>query len=276
MSSESPGDGIGIVVPTLGERHDYLRECLESIRRAGECTVAVVRPRSVEQIDDNLGELVDCFVDDPGSGLAAAINRGMQAFGPDVTYLNWLGDDDRLTERSLDIARSALIESGATVAFGQCQYIDGDGRPLWLNRSGRWAVPLMRFGPQMIPQPGSLFERVAFEHVGGLNEGLRWAFDLDLFLRLEDVGPFTYVPRPLAEFRWHEGSLSVGGRAGSVEEASRVRRAAHRRLAARAIGTATEPIVKRAIAFAGTRVSARSARVAQRGGVAPGADGDAR
>lgn len=261
MTSTSESGAIGVVVPTLGSRPEYLLENLDSLRRAGECVVVVVRPPSASGIDEGLREHVDLFVDDPGNGLAAAINCGMTAFAPDVAYATWLGDDDRLTGDSLNIAHGALVESGAVAVFGQCQYIDGTGAPLWLNRSGRWAVPLMRFGPQLVPQPGSLFARDAFDRIGQLNEELRWAFDLDLFLRLRDVGTFVYVPTPLAEFRWHEGSLSVGARQGSVDEASRVRRQAHRRPLARTISVVTEPFVRWAIAFAGTRVTARAERI---------------
>lgn len=252
---------MGVVVPTLGTRPEYLLENLDSLRRAGTCVIVVVRPPSASAIDEAVRERVDFFVDDPGTGLAAAINRGMAAFPPDVAYLTWLGDDDRLTESSLEIALAALAERDVVAVFGQCQYIDGAGASLWLNRSGRWAVPLMRFGPQLVPQPGSLFRRAAFERVGGLNEDLRWAFDLDLFLRLRAIGKFAYVSTPLAEFRWHEGSLSVGARQGSVDEASRVRREAHRRPLARAVSAVTEPFVKWAITFAGTRVTARAERI---------------
>jgi GT2 family glycosyltransferase len=261
LTCTSQTGAIGVVVPTLGSRPEYLLENLESLRRAGRCVVAVVRPPSASGIDDGLRERVDLFVDDPGNGLAAAINCGMTALPADVAFATWLGDDDLLTDDSLDIARDALVKSGAVAVFGQCQYIDGTGAPLWLNRSGRWAVPLMRFGPQLVPQPGSLFRRGAFDRVGRLNEELRWAFDLDLFLRLREVGPFTYVPKPLAQFRWHEGSLSVGARQGSVHEASRVRREAHRRPLARAVSVVTEPFVKWAIAFAGKRVTARAERI---------------
>ena len=94
------------------------------------------------------------------------------------------------------------------------------------------------------------------------HEELRWAFDLDLFLRLRRRGRFTYIGRPLAEFRWHEGSLSVGGRDGSVDEASRVRRQAHGPVG-RVLSRLSEPFVKWAILFAGTRVSARADRTNQ-------------
>ena len=76
----------------------------------------------------------------------------------------------------------------------------------------------------MIPQPGSLIRRTAFNAVGGLDNQYKWAFDLDLFIRLEQLGSLRFVNQKLASFRWHEGSLSVGGRAGSVREASHIRK----------------------------------------------------
>jgi hypothetical protein len=81
----------------------------------------------------------------------------------------------------------------------------------------------MRFGPQLIPQPGSLFTLNAFRKVGELDSRYKWAFDLDLLLKFSKVGKIQYIPKILSSFRWHDGSLSVGGRKGSVKEASRIR-----------------------------------------------------
>jgi hypothetical protein len=92
--------------------------------------------------------------------------------------------------------------------------------------------------------------------VGGLDESLKWAFDLDLFLKLRRQGKFLFINEPLAEFRWHEGSLSVGSRQGSVNEASKVRQ---RYLPAgvRQLSVVWEPVLRKIILFAGTRVSKR-------------------
>ena len=40
-------------------------------------------------------------------------------------------------------------------------------------------------------------------NVGGLDESFKWAFDLDLFLRLAGRGQMKFVDQTLAEFRWH-------------------------------------------------------------------------
>jgi hypothetical protein len=93
-----------------------------------------------------------------------------------------------------------------------------------MNRSGRFAVPLLKFGPQLIPQPGALFRRAAFHDVGELNPNYKFAFDLDLLTRLTKVGQFFYTPHHLSTFRWHSGSLTVSNREQSVSESKIIRK----------------------------------------------------
>ncbi len=253
-----PEFAIGVVVPTLGTRPELLAECLASIRGGGDCYVVLVRPDGCS-IDHAAVALIDAQVADPGAGLAAAINAGMASLPTSVRYATWLGDDDRLTVNSLAIASEAIARKGAVLVYGGCRYIDATGQQLWLNRSGRWAVPLMRFGPQLVPQPGSLFDRQVFDSIGGLDESLKWAFDLDLFLRLARRGRVAYIDETLAEFRWHDGSLSVGSRQGSVTEASAIRRR-FLPAAIRPLSVAWEPLLRRLIFFAGDRMNRRLRR----------------
>lgn len=251
---------IGIVVPTLGTRNEFLQECLQSIRDAGSAVIVVVRPSDVA-LPPDLAGFIDLEVDDPGTGLAAAINEGMRAFPDSVKYVNWLGDDDRLTTNSLNVARSALIDTDAIGVFGQCRYISASGRELWINRSGRYAVPLLHVGPQLIPQPGALYLRSAFLDIGLLNTDYKWAFDLQMFMDLKERGPLRFVGEVLAEFRWHPDSLSVGGRTGSVNEASQIR-VQHLPRWLQPISRVWEPAVRRLILFAGERMNSRLSRMA--------------
>lgn len=248
---------IGVVIPTLGDRPEYLQESILSIRQAGTAHISVVRPERASAIDQALGGKVDSIVDDPGRGLAHAINTGINCLPTNVKYSTWLGDDDRLVAGSLLKVSMYLDEKfDAAFVFGQCQYIDASGQKLWLNKSGKWTELLMLCGPQLIPQPGSLFRRSSFEQVGGLDENLKWAFDLDLFLKLRKAGKFGFLNEPLADFRWHEGSLSVGSRQGSVDEASKVRRR-HLPQGMKQASVVWEPLLRKIILFAGTRVSKR-------------------
>jgi GT2 family glycosyltransferase len=249
---------VGIVVPTLGERPDYLEKCLASIRSAGQAHILLVAPPSLNTNALTSSGLVDSVVIDLGRGLASAINQGIKALPEAVDYVNWLGDDDLLTPGSLEATERVLDESEAAVmVFGACEYIDVSGNSLWLNNSGPWAVPLLRFGPDLIPQPGALFRRLVFESIGGLETSLGWAFDFDLFIRFSKVGQLKYIDQTLAKFRWHPESLSVEHRKRSVAEASKVR-VSHLPSFLKPISVTWEYPVRQATLIAGKRVSAKA------------------
>jgi GT2 family glycosyltransferase len=182
----------------------------------------------------------------------------MKALPDSVDYVNWLGDDDLLTSGSLEAAERALDKNETSVmVFGACEYIDDSGNSLWLNSSGAWAVSLLRFGPDLIPQPGALFRRSVFESIGGLETSLGWAFDFDLFIRFSKVGELKYISQTLAKFRWHPESLSVEHRNRSVAEASEVR-VSHLPSFLRPISFIWEYPVRQATLIAGKRLSAKA------------------
>ena len=143
------------------------------------------------------------------------------------------------------------------MAFGACDYIDTEGHVVWINKSGQWAALLLRVGPDLIPQPGALFRRAAFEAVGGLQSNLGWAFDFDLFIRLSKVGKLKYIDKTLAQFRWHPESLSVEHRKKSVAEASQIR-VSHLPPLLRPISFLWEYPVQQATLVAGNRLTKRA------------------
>ena len=249
----------GIVVPTLGTRPEYLYQSLKSIRSAGNTLIHIVMPDSASLPHEITSDMYDLIVSDPGKGLAAAIHAGLGSFPNSVRFINWLGDDDLLAMGSLDKTSQILrLEDEVVLVFGGCDYINATNQVIFTNHSGRYANPLMRCGPQLIPQPGSLFRRDSYVSIGGLHTEYKWAFDLDLLIRLSQVGKMRHIDQTLASFRWHEDSLSVGGRDGSVREASQIRK---RYLPAylRPIAGLWEMPMRHAIKYAGTRVSRRRA-----------------
>ena len=215
---------IGIVVPTLGKRNDYLVQSLESIRQAGTSFISIVAPNP-DEIQASISSLLfDSVLQDPMKGLANAINTGIFNLPESIKYVNWLGDDDLLAKDSLNITSFVLKNCPEfDFVYGKCLYIDKYGKTIWNNKSGSYAQILMRFGPQLVPQPGALFRRETFDSLGGLNINYKAAFDLDLFLRFHKTKKMKYIPVSLASFRWHENSISVGDRTRSVWEASQIR-----------------------------------------------------
>jgi len=254
---------VGIVVPTLGKRSDYLKQCLESIRAAGDAHVCLVTPKDFNFEPLLASNLADQFVVDPGSGLSEAINKGFSELPAEIEYINWLGDDDLLASGSLSDATQILDANPTTVlVYGSCDYVDPKGKVVWVNKSGQWASSLLHFGPDLIPQPGALFRRKAFEQVGGLSKTFDWAFDVDLLLKLKRIGKLRFVNKTLASFRWHPESLSVEYRTTSVAEASKVR-VSHLPARIRPISCLWEYPVRKATLVAGNRVTARAKRLAK-------------
>ena len=73
-----------------------------------------------------------------------------------------------------------------------------------------------------------LVRRSAWEQVGGLDESFRFAFDLDLLLKIQPLGGFVDVGQVVSSFRWHGDSLTVGDRSTSLHESEVARRRALR------------------------------------------------
>lgn len=215
---------IGIVVPTLGIRKDYLIECLQSIRSAGDSFVTVVAPEDCISSLEIDNKLLDRLLEDPMQGLAAAINFGIHNLPKECEYVSWLGDDDVLVaDTNKKTCEPMELNEKITAVFGICDYIDAAGKVFWQNSFGQMAVKLLIFGPNKIPQPGSLIRRSAFESIGGLDESLGWAFDQDMFARLAKIGTVKFLPERVSKFRWHKDSLSSGSSKSSIEESSAVR-----------------------------------------------------
>lgn len=256
-----------VVVPTLGERHELLRKSMASIMNQslpGLEVVTVAPPgRGVEAIAAEMGAR---FLAEPATsrGLSGALNTGLQAAGDETQFFGWLGDDDLLAPGSLVKTTEALRnDPNAVLAYGWCDYIDEDDRVVFRSRAGRLASAILPWGPNLIPQPGSLMRLAAVNAVGGLDDSVRLAMDLDLFLRLRKVGGFVSLPETLACFRWHQDSATVRGERLSMEESDQLRMKYMSKNAARAYAYLRWP-GRLALWLAKRRVDRNSARAARR------------
>jgi hypothetical protein len=215
---------VGVVVPTIGQRPQYIESTLRSIRNAGETFVVLVGRKDFNGKTHADSGLVDLYLDEEGSSLPGKINQGFKALPKEIEYITWVGDDDLLSPGALLRAVEVLQRPEKPVlVFGHCQYIDSDGNDVLVKRTGSWAVPLLRFGPQLIPQPSAVFRKDAFEKIGGLSRKYEFAFDFDLFLKLSKLGNSVFMDAITSSHRWHTTSLTYSRRWDSVREASAVR-----------------------------------------------------
>ena len=171
-----------IVLPTLGERLPSLELALDScssIPTNISATVFLVSPSQATKARALGATYGAVIVEDPGSGMAGAINAAVQA-GGNYSYYVWLGDDDLVVGEGIALAIAALEQdSQAVVAHGYCDYIDEDGHSIALNRAGKVAEFLLPWGPNLIPHPGTVIRLDALRRVGGFSLGYSYALDLD-------------------------------------------------------------------------------------------------
>lgn len=262
----SPAPGILVVLPTLGDRLEFLRQTLDSVaaqRAEVDLTLVVVSPPSAQEARAIAQTYGAVLVDDPRAGISAAINRGLTARSSE-RYYAWIGDDDLFLPGGLALLQRLLeADRGAVVAYGGCAYVDGNGRTVWTSAAGRLATFLLPWGPDLIPNPAALIRLDALEAIGGFDEGLRFAMDLEAFLSLRRHGSFKASRTLVAAFRWHPDSLTVANRRDSSRESESVKRR-HLIRPLRPLAVLWDVPVRWASGYAASRVTARARAAARR------------
>lgn len=215
---------LGVVVPSLGLRRDYLLKCLQALG-SEDVYIVVTGPQAVKGLVEEWQLKIDEFVEEHiGDPLARTINRAVARIPDSIEYVTWVGDDDiLLIDMLLPLLKQMKHDPDGVLVYGDCDYINETGKVLWRNKPGKFAGKFISLLPQRISQPASIIRHSAWKSLDGLKEHFNLAFDYDLFIRLGGLGRFTYVEETLAQYRWHPDALSVKNRKKSVLEASIVR-----------------------------------------------------
>ena len=211
-----------VVIPLPDGGAATLERALRSVgdQRDEPVDVVVVGPAGSE--DGEVGEVARRHaarvLARPGRGAAAAVNAGLRAASSAHRYGTWLGVDDVLLPGAVRTAAAALdADPRAVLAFGDCRHESADGEYLFTPHTGARLRRLLGIGADPPVAAAMLFRLDAVTTVGGLDEDLRYAIDLDLVLRLRRLGRFAPTGRTLAAFRCGQlegGAGVVGGGAG--------------------------------------------------------------
>lgn len=151
---------------------------------------------------------VSCIRNDH-RGLASVRNEGVQrARGHLVAFLD---SDDYAEPTRLQLQADYLNHDETCVALGgQLLYMDVDGDPLYISdlplEHEAIYSQLMAGKAGAITQGSAAIRKEGIRAIGGYREKFRIAEDVDLFLRLGEIGRLVNLPQVVTRYRQHDAS----------------------------------------------------------------------
>ena len=151
------------------------------------------------------------WVSEKDKGQTDAINKGLRrATGQIVAYLN---SDDFFLPNALNyVAQAYLAHPNAGLYTGNGIIVDGrkeKPRP-YMRQIGYTYESLLR-GSCYLLQPSTFINRKAWEKIGEFDEKLRFAMDLDYWLRVGREFEVILLNEPLSAWRMHEDIKTANG-----------------------------------------------------------------
>ena len=158
------------------------------------------------------------IIEQKNSGIVVALNRA--AASARGKYLARMDADDYSHPDRFAAQVAALEQNSEIVALDCCHLLVDDCGRILKNFTNPAVGPDLAILPRsnlFVPQPQAAFlchpavimRRDAFERVGGYRDAFRFAEDLDLWLRLEEIGSLARVRKGLFEWRRHSQRTSV-------------------------------------------------------------------
>ncbi len=147
----------------------------------------------------------------PNKGLAASLNEAAAAAG-DSPLLARMDSDDIALPQRLELQVAAMRSDPELLALGaNIEYIDQDGRPLLTSRQplDTAGIDDYQFRSMMAGMfhPTVVMRAEAFHAVGGYRADLRQSQDIDLWLRMSEIGRLGNLPDVLLRYRQHVDSV---------------------------------------------------------------------
>jgi glycosyltransferase involved in cell wall biosynthesis len=146
----------------------------------------------------------------PNKGLTVTLNEALaQARGEFIARMDC--DDIAMPGRFAAQVEALTANPELVCVGGWFQLIDGEGRLLTLLRVPTDDASIQRaalHGHGSICHPTAMIRHEALKKINGYDEQFKTAQDLDLWLRLGEVGKLANVATNVLKFRLHESSVS--------------------------------------------------------------------
>lgn len=193
------------ILSVLAQRGDFELEYIVVDGVSTDGTLAIIR-----RYDNQLR-----WVSEKDPGQTSAINKGLTlATGEVVAFLN---ADDLYAPGALAHVAAAFVNPQTQWAFGKCDIIDINDRPMrslitsYKNYHLRRRSHRRLLAENFISQPAVFWRRSVMGGIGFLDESEYFVMDYEYWLRLWQKYEPVFIDSYLASFRWYEISKSGAG-----------------------------------------------------------------
>ena len=149
------------------------------------------------------------WISEPDKGQTDAINKGFARANGEI--LAWLNSDDTYQPDAVANAVAKLHENpDCGLVYGEANFIDEHGQVIGRFPAAQTNYERLRRGYVHIPQQSAFWRASLWQQVGPLDDGLYFAIDYDLWLKLAKVSQVKYFPGQVwANFRLHGDSKTI-------------------------------------------------------------------
>jgi glycosyltransferase involved in cell wall biosynthesis len=202
---------VSIVTPSFN-KGPYIEETLLSVRNQTYPRIEhiVIDGGSTDEtlsiLEKYSGDIV--CVSEPDKGQSDAINKGWKrARGDIIAYLN---ADDTYTSDAVRIVVKFLNEHpDVGLVYGDGILTDENGKFIQTYHAGEFSLRDLIYCRDNILQPALFLRKAAYDRIGGIDENLHLAMDLDYWIRAGLHFRVAYIPTPLATAKIYGDAKSV-------------------------------------------------------------------
>lgn len=214
---------ITIITPSFNQAA-FIEETMRSVlqQNYGNLQYIVMDGGSSDGSSDIIQKyapFLDYWVSEKDAGQSNAINSGAARATGDL--IAWLNSDDVLLPGALHAVAKAYLDKPGSMIVGGVQISTDDEKVNIEMRPGPLNLPqLLHYWSHETrwSQPGFFFPSKVWRDLGGVDESLQFAMDLDFLCRICPKAPPLIVDKILARFRLHEDCKSVDADIFSISE----------------------------------------------------------
>lgn len=208
---------VSVIIPTYN-RVDLLPETLKSVflQTFTDYEIIVVDDGSSDDTRAALNPLIESgkirYHYQSHRGLSSARNTGIQ--NSNGKYIAFLDSDDLFTPLKLE-KQVAFLDNNPDGMLLHSDYskFASDGTFLGTRDTSffsGWVYPhILLHWSSLMAVACVMMPSRAFKEIGLFDESLTAAEDLDMWARVAQLHPFSYLPEPLAKVRVHAASMSA-------------------------------------------------------------------